>query len=111
MVALVQLPERPTKESLPPGNPLIDVVPAKSLAGHLLEAQHAATELVVETEIELGGGEEFETVFSVVLPPDVTSMTVPAEFIAQSDEFKYEILAREESFNQTAIESCFILAE
>ncbi len=67
-------------------------------------------EVVVETEIEVGG-EEFATVFSVLLPPDQTSMTVPAEFLALSDEFKYEVLARESSYNQTAVESCFILVE
>lgn len=65
-------------------------------------------EVVVEAEIEVAG-EEFDTKFSVILPPDVTSMTVPAEFIAQTDEFKYEVLAREESYNQTAIESCFVI--
>ncbi len=63
-------------------------------------------EVVVEAELEVGG-EEFVSVFSVVLPPDVTSMTVPEEFITLSDKFKYEVLAREESFNQTAVESCF----
>ncbi|MBT8087267.1 MAG: hypothetical protein KJO46_04495 [Gammaproteobacteria bacterium] len=65
-------------------------------------------EVVVETEFEIDG-EEFASVFSVILPPEVTSMTIPEEFIAQGDEFKYEILAREESFNQTATESCFVL--
>ena len=68
-------------------------------------------EVVVETELEGADGEEFVTVFSVVLPPDVTSMTVPDEFLSQSDEFKYEVLAREESWNQTAVESCFLLDE
>ncbi len=65
-------------------------------------------EVVVEVEV---GDDEFPSVFSVILPPDRTSMTIPAEFIAQGDEFKYEVLAREESFNQTAIESCFVLLE
>ena len=68
-------------------------------------------ELVVETELEGPDGEEFTTVFSVKLPPDVTSVTVPDEFLAQSDEFKYEVLAREESWNQTAVESCFLIAD
>ena len=68
-------------------------------------------EVIVETTIDLGGGEEFDTIFNVILPPDVTSIVVPEAFISQSDEFKYEILAREESFNQTAIESCFVIAE
>jgi hypothetical protein len=63
-------------------------------------------EVVVEVELEVDG-EEFTSVFSVVLPPGETSVTIPSEFIALGDEFKYEVLAREESFNQTAVESCF----
>ena len=35
----------------------------------------------------------------------------PEEFIELGDEFKYEVLAREESFNQTAVESCIVLVE
>lgn len=65
-------------------------------------------EVVVEAELETPGGEEFTSVFSVILPPDVTEMTIPGEFLEQSDSFKYEVLAREESWNQTAIESCFL---
>lgn len=68
-------------------------------------------EVIVETTIDLAGGEEFDTIFNVILPPDVTSIVIPEGFISQSDEFKYEILAREVSFNQTAIESCFVIAE
>ena len=68
-------------------------------------------EVVVEAELETPDGDEFATVFSVILPPDVTEMTVPAEFIEQTDSFKYEVLAREESWNQTAIESCFLTEE
>ncbi len=46
--------------------------------------------------------------FSVILPPDTTEFEVPSEFVALSDgELKFEILAREEHGNQTAIESCF----
>jgi len=68
-------------------------------------------QVVVETELEIGG-EEFASVLSVILPPGVTSMTIPDEFIDQGEgEFKYEILAREESYNQTATESCFALDE
>ena len=65
-------------------------------------------EVVVETDLETADG-EFTTVFSAVLPANVTSMTVPAEFLAQSDTFKFEVLARESSFNQTAVESCFLV--
>ena len=64
-------------------------------------------EVVVEVEVGVNG-EEFTSKFSVILPPGETSVTIPAEFLAQGDEFKYEILAREESYNQTAIESCFL---
>jgi hypothetical protein len=66
-------------------------------------------EVVVEAEIEVAG-ESFTTTFNSVLPPGQTSMTVPAEFLGLSDTFKYEVLAREESYNQTAVESCFLLA-
>lgn len=66
-------------------------------------------EVVVEAEVEGLNGEEFTSVFSVMVPPDVTSMTIPEEFLAQSDTFKYEVLAREKSFNQTAVESCFLI--
>jgi hypothetical protein len=65
-------------------------------------------EVVVEVEFEVDG-EEFASVLSVILPPGVTEMTIPQEFIDQGDEFKYEVLARESSFNQTATESCFVL--
>jgi len=65
-------------------------------------------QVVVEAEFETPDGEEFASVLSVILPPDVTEMTIPEEFLEQSDTFKYEVLAREASWNQTAIESCFL---
>ena len=68
-------------------------------------------QLVVETEIETAAGEELEVLISLILPPEVTSVEIPEGFIALSDGFKYEVLVREESFNQTATESCFLLAE
>ena len=46
-------------------------------------------------------------VFSVDLPPEVTAVEVPADFIALGDAFKFEIVAREASGNQTAVENCF----
>ena len=67
-------------------------------------------EVVVEAELEIDG-EEFASVFSVILPPDVTEMTIPEQFMEQTETFKYEVLAREESWNQTAIESCFLTEE
>lgn len=68
-------------------------------------------EVVVEAEFETDDGEEFTSVFSVILPPDVTEMTIPEEFMDQAEEFKYEVLVREKSWNQTAIESCFVTEE
>lgn len=68
-------------------------------------------EVVVEAEVETADGDEFESIFSVILPPDVTEVTIPEEFMDQADEFKYEVLVREESWNQTAIESCFLTTE
>ncbi len=65
-------------------------------------------EVVVEVEVEVNG-DEFASVMHVVLPPGVTEITIPEEFLAQGKDFKYEVLAREESFNQTAMESCFKL--
>jgi hypothetical protein len=58
-------------------------------------------QLVVERE------EPELLVYSVDLPPDVTEMEVPSDFIALGEEFKFEILVREASGNQTAVESCF----
>jgi hypothetical protein len=46
---------------------------------------------------------------SVDLPPDVTEFLVPADVLALGDEFKYEIIARTASGNNTAIENCFLL--
>jgi hypothetical protein len=44
---------------------------------------------------------------STILPPSATSFQVPEEILALGDEVKFEVLVREQSFNQTAIESCF----
>ncbi len=63
-------------------------------------------EVVVEVEVDVDG-ESFPSVIHVTLPPGETAIEIPAEFLAQGDEFKYEVLAREASYNQTAVESCF----
>ena len=70
-------------------------------------------QVVLEVEAENPDplGEPFEAIFSVELPPWETSVTIPEEFTDLGDTFKYEVLAREESFNQTAVESCFVLVE
>jgi len=60
-------------------------------------------ELIVEllgTDVESG----------VVLPPEVTSFQVSDDLLALADgEVKFEILARDENGNRTAVESCFNL--
>jgi len=53
--------------------------------------------------------ERDDGVFSVELPPDVTELGVSPGFTALGDEFKLEILVKEESGNQTAVETCFAL--
>ncbi len=64
-------------------------------------------EVIVEADIEIAPGEEVFVKTSTILPPGETSYVVPAAFIALTNEWKFEILVREESFNQTALESCF----
>ena len=68
-------------------------------------------EVVVEADINIGTEEEPEELLvktSTILPPGVTSYVVPDAFIALTDVWKYEVLVREDSFNQTAVESCFV---
>ncbi len=64
-----------------------------------------AYQLVVERE------EPTSLVFSVWLPPQVTEFELPESFIDLGDEFKFEILVRESTGNQTALESCFMTEE
>lgn len=47
---------------------------------------------------------------SAILPADASSFVVPEEILALGDEIKYELLVREASWNQTAVESCFLVA-
>jgi hypothetical protein len=50
-------------------------------------------------------------VFSADVPADTLMVMVPPEFLEEGAEFKFEILAIEESGNQTITESCFETAE
>ena len=45
--------------------------------------------------------------FSVTLPPTVTRVTVPAEFIQARTEYKFEVLAIDQGGNQTITEGSF----
>jgi hypothetical protein len=54
---------------------------------------------------------------STILSPDADSFQVPAEILALAEfedgeaEVKFEILVRATNYNQTAMESCFVIAE
>jgi hypothetical protein len=62
-----------------------------------------------EVVVECEGEEEYVTVVQV--GPDVTSITAPPEFLSQEDieECKWEVLAIEDSHNQTISEAEFEL--
>ena len=74
------------------------------------EVEIEAYQVIVESETEDGP----EVAFSVTLPPsedDMNMVTVPAEALFAGVEYTFEILAIEESGNQTITESCFETAE
>ncbi len=48
---------------------------------------------------------------SMYLPPDVTEMTIPAEFLEPGTDYEWEVLAIEESGNQTLNSSSFSTEE
>ena len=54
---------------------------------------------------------ESEKIYKIDVPADVFSVTVPPEFLDLGDEFQYEVLAIEESGNQTITEEEFCLGE
>lgn len=66
-------------------------------------------------EIEVDGYQlvveqpELDLDINVNLPPEVTELEIPSGIFDLGEVFKFEILVREESGNQTAIESCFVL--
>ncbi len=82
-------------------DPVTESHPELGRTGEMIEV--VKYQLVVERE------EPELLILSVDLPPDVTSFEVPEDFTELGEEFKFEILVREESGNQTAVESCFEL--
>ena len=58
--------------------------------------------------IETGEGVEPSQELSLDLPPDTTSVTVPADFLQPDTEYKFEILVVEESGNRTIWEIEFV---
>jgi hypothetical protein len=55
--------------------------------------------------------ERGEVILSLDLPPTVTQFRVPENFTVAGERYKFEIIARTSTGNNTAIESCFIVAE
>jgi hypothetical protein len=45
--------------------------------------------------------------FTVTVPADTTTVSIPQEVLVEGTEFKFEVLAIEESGNQTITEGCF----
>src|SRR5690606_2583295 len=45
----------------------------------------------------------------IELPPEVTAFAVPAPFTSEAGQVKFEVLAKAENGNRTAIESCFLV--
>ena len=46
---------------------------------------------------------------SIDLPPTITEFEIPESITALGQDFKFEIIARTSTGNNTAIESCFLL--
>ena len=69
-----------------------------------LEGEIVGYQVIVEQEDPL-------RVFSADLTPDMTSIVIPASFMLPGADYKYEVLAIEESGNQTLSESAFFTAE
>lgn len=83
--------------------PVTESHPDLGRSGEMIEVVNY--EVVVEID---------ETPFrtSTILPPsemDTMSFVVPSEILALGEEIKFEVLVREVSFNQTAVESCFVV--
>ncbi|MGH7274952.1 MAG: hypothetical protein ACREIQ_10910 [Nitrospiria bacterium] len=53
--------------------------------------------------------EQGDVKFGVDLPPTVTEFQVPSEIIALGGTFKFEIIARTATGNNTTVENCFVV--
>ena len=54
---------------------------------------------------------ESEAILSVDLPPDTTVFQAPESFTQLGQMFKFEILVKEDSGNQTAVESFYVVVD
>ncbi len=53
--------------------------------------------------------EQDEAELAIDLPPTVTDFAIPPDFTAAGGLFKFEIIARADNLNNTAVESCFVV--
>ena len=60
-----------------------------------------------EVIVEEDGDQDDPRSISAILPPSATSFTVPPEFLASGEDYKYEIVATETSGNRTLVEVPF----
>lgn len=67
--------------------------------------------IVIEAYQVIVENEDTELEFIAEVPADVTMVTVPPEFLEPGTEYAFEVLAIEESGNQTITESCFETAD
>ena len=67
--------------------------------------------VVEETDEELFPDTFGQPEFSVYVPASVTSITIPAEFMKSDTDYEYEVLAIEDSGNQTLAAAEFATAE
>ena len=69
-------------------------------------------QVIVEVDEEPAFTQGFaEATFTVFLPADATSVTVPAEFMQADTDYAYEVLVIEASGNQTLASAEFATAE
>jgi hypothetical protein len=88
---------------VPVGTAYIEWDPVETDIWGGMDIEIEAYQVIVESEAE--DGPDFE--FMAVVPAETTMVTIPPEALAEGTEFKFEILAIEESGNQTITESCF----
>jgi len=100
------------EENLPEiSNPVVTEWSAVTESHPELGEQGAEVE-IIRYQVVAEWEDEDENVFisSIDIQPqadvDAYSVTIPEDFFVDETEVKIEVLAREESFNQTAVESC-----
>ena len=81
----------------------LDTTSATGECGDSTDIEIIAYEVIVELE-----GAEPPQKLDIFLPASATSVTVPAELIVAGGEYKFEVLAIEESGNQTITEGIFM---